>query len=233
MADPNFSTGEPSSVKSPNFSIGETTSDLDLFGKRKRGNDIKEIDSGMAKEAKKTKEVLEFTDFFGLLSIYKKKMIFEKEDFDPMVDYVASDDDEEDINDMKEHPYDREAVLKYISQVRNSGGFDVDVHIPGWLHAGLVNFFPNMMSYPNQRDFIYKLAQVAIDEIKKSKSFELVEVVKAVSSNPCYGLVYLTLAVKKDGGEGEEAATIQAIVNCHWDSPLELKEWRVKPEVEA
>ena len=52
---------------------------------------------------------------------------------------------------------------------------------------------------------------------------------KAVATDVCYALVYLTLAVKKVGGEGEEAATIQAIVNCHWDSPLELQQWRVKP----
>ena len=118
VGNPNFSIGESSPVKSPNF---ESSSDLDLCVKRKGGNDIQEIDSGMAKEAKKTREVSEFTDFFGLLRIYQKEMIFEREDYDPMVDYSPSDYDDEELKEMEEYPYDREAVLKYITQVRNSG----------------------------------------------------------------------------------------------------------------
>ena len=71
-------------VGNPNFSIEETASDLDLCGKRKRGNEIQEIDASMEKESR---QVSEFTDFNGLLRRFKKQMIFEKEDFDLMGDY--------------------------------------------------------------------------------------------------------------------------------------------------
>ncbi|XP_047953337.1 uncharacterized protein LOC125199319 [Salvia hispanica] len=216
-------------AENPNLPIGETTS---------LESDVTEIDSGMAKEAKKTREVSEFTDFFGLLRIYQKEMIFEREDYDPMVDYSPSDYDDEELKEMEEYPYDREAVLKYITQVRNSGGFDVDVYIPAWLHMNLVNFMPVEMSDPGERALMYKLAKVAIDEINvdmKSKTFELVEVVNAVATANCIALAYLTLAVKRVGVKQEEAATItiQAIVNFHWDSPFDLRQWRVKPDAEA
>lgn len=48
-------------AENPNLPIGETTS---------LESDVTEIDSGMANEAKKTWHVSEFTDFFGLLSLY-------------------------------------------------------------------------------------------------------------------------------------------------------------------
>ncbi|KAL1540215.1 hypothetical protein AAHA92_24600 [Salvia divinorum] len=134
---------------------------------------------------------------------------------------------------MEKNPYDRKTVLKYISQVRNSGGFDVDVSIPTWLHSGLHYFIPVAMSFPSGRDFAYRVAKFAIDEINvdmKSKTIELVEVVRAVTT--VYRLVYLTLAVKKEAA----AITIQAIVYCPrlgLDRPWDLQEWRVKPDTEA
>ena len=61
------------------------------------------------------------------------------------------------------------------------------------------------------------------------------EVVNAVATANCIALAYLTLAVKRVGVKQEEAATItiQAIVNFHWDSPFDLRQWRVKPDAEA
>ncbi|XP_042017446.1 uncharacterized protein LOC121765379 [Salvia splendens] len=187
---------------------------------------------------KETRHVLKFTDIAGLLSFYENRMSFEREDYDPKAQYLSrtrkhKHEDYNRIKEMEEHPYDREAVLKYIAQVRNSGGFDVDVRIPSWLHTGFVYFFP--VPSPNSRDFVFKLAQLAIDEINvdmKSESFELVEVVKAVTTKACYGLVYLTLAVKK---VGEEATiTIQAIVSSPWigHGSRELRQWRIKPDAE-
>ncbi|KAG6400423.1 hypothetical protein SASPL_137254 [Salvia splendens] len=38
-------------------------------------------------------------------------------------------------------PYDHRAVLKYITQVRNSGGFDVDVKLPTYL-SDLIYLIP-------------------------------------------------------------------------------------------
>lgn len=58
------------------------------------------------------------------------------------------------------------------------------------------------------------------------------EVVKAVTTKACHGLVYLTVAVKK---VGEEATiTIQAIVFSPWigHASKELRQWRIKPHAE-
>ncbi|XP_042017866.1 uncharacterized protein LOC121765720 [Salvia splendens] len=186
MGNPNFET---TSVQSPNFSIGETASDLDLCGKRKRGNEIQEIDAAMAKakakaKAKKSRMVSEFTDFDDLLLRFKNKMIFENEDFDLMRDYCDSDED----YDMKEEvkrslPFDKGPVLEYINQVRNSGGFDVDVKLPRWLDVGWD--FIHLPITESRRDYLYAQANLAIDEINvdlESKAFELVQVVKAVMS---------------------------------------------------
>ncbi|XP_047983210.1 uncharacterized protein LOC125223909 [Salvia hispanica] len=150
-----------------------------------------------------------------------------------MRDYCESDDDTDMKEEMKRSlPFDNEPVLKYISQVRNSGGFDVDVKLPRWLELGW-NFIH--LPVAENRDELYELAKLAIDEINvdmKSKTFELVEVVKAVQSRPIFELMFLTLAVKRV--EAEEAATnnnitIQAIVSDPFNAPTELKEWRFKP----
>ena len=123
MQSPNFSIGDPN-LSIVESSIGETASDLDLCGKRKRGDEIEEIDGLIAKEAKakESRHVLEFTDFDQLLHRFKDELIFEKEDFDLMRDYCESDDDTDMKEEMKRSlPFDNEPVLKYISQVRNSG----------------------------------------------------------------------------------------------------------------
>ena len=123
VGNPTFSIGETTSVQSPNLSIGETASDLDSCGKRKRGNEIQEINAAMAKtKAKESRMVSEFTDFSDLLRRFKNKMIFEDEDFDLMRDYCDSDEDYDMKEEMKRSlPFDKGPVVEYINQVRNSG----------------------------------------------------------------------------------------------------------------
>ena len=125
MTNPNFPIGETTSVQSPNLSIGETASDLDLCGKRKRGNEIQETDGAIAKEAKakESRQVSEFTDFGDLVRFFFFFMIFEKEDFDFLRDYCDSDFDDDDVLEEKKQsvPFDKGPVLKNLNQVRNSG----------------------------------------------------------------------------------------------------------------
>ena len=90
-------------AENPNLPIGETVC----------------LDSGMAKESR---QVLEFTeDITALLCNFKRKWIFEEENFDMMRECLASNGTEL-IADMKKGPpYDHHAVLRYITQVCNSG----------------------------------------------------------------------------------------------------------------
>ncbi|XP_047982844.1 uncharacterized protein LOC125223567 isoform X2 [Salvia hispanica] len=233
VGNPTFSIGETTSVQSPNLSIGETASDLDSCGKRKRGNEIQEINAAMAKtKAKESRMVSEFTDFSDLLRRFKNKMIFEDEDFDLMRDYCDSDEDYDMKEEMKRSlPFDKGPVVEYINQVRNSGGFDVDVKLPRWLDVGwdFIN-----LPVAESRDEVYERAKLAIDEINvdmKSKAFELVEVVKAVMSKLIFQLSFLTLAVKEVGAAATNTLTVQAIVYHPFNAPWKLREWRFKPEV--
>ncbi|XP_047975733.1 uncharacterized protein LOC125218159 [Salvia hispanica] len=235
VGSPNFPIGETTSVQSPNLSIGEIASDLDLCGKRKRGNEIQETDAAMAKTKAKAKEsrmVSEFTDFNDLLRRFKNKMVFEDEDFDLMRDYCDSDEDYDMVEEMKRSlPFDKGPVVEYINQVRNSGGFDVDVKLPRWLDVGwdFIN-----LPLAESRDEVYERANLAINEINvdmKSKAFELVEVVKAVMSKPIFQLSFFTLAVKEVGAAATNILTIQAIVYHPFNAPWKLREWRFKPEV--
>ena len=72
-----------------------------------------------------------------------------------------------------------------------------------------------------------------IEILQKSKAFKLVEVVKAVTTDMCHALAYLTLAVKKEGATS--TVTIQAIVFCPRPGldPWDLRQWKVKPDVQA
>ncbi|KAG6402655.1 hypothetical protein SASPL_134857 [Salvia splendens] len=252
----NLSMGETTCVKSPNLWIGETASDLDLCGKRKGGNEIQGAMMAKAKESSPSRQVSEFTDFDGLLENFKDGFTFEEENFDLMRECLESNDTDL-IAEMKEGPpYDHQAVLKYIAQVRNSGGFDLDVKLPTYLGSLLVVLIPLDLSkdknefpgdsdpddanhqIPTVREYAYQRARFAIDEINvdmNAKTFELVEVVRAVKT-ACGGFfMFLTLAVKKVGEAEEEAATItiQAIVLHDLGKPMELKEWRFKPDAQA
>ncbi|XP_047974351.1 uncharacterized protein LOC125216637 [Salvia hispanica] len=252
--------------RSPNFSNGERACDFGVCGKR---NEIEEIDSGMAKKAKatreesqfnsamatrevsesgltkidsgmakETREVSEFTDFSGILSLFTHRM---SKDFDPKAQYFINTRehkyrDLDMIKEIEEHPYNRKRYLKYLRQVRNSGGFDVDVIIPAWLRHGCPYLQPLQLSRPGLRQIAYKLAKFAIKEINvdmKSKAFKLVEVVKAVTTDMCHALAYLTLAVKKKGATS--TLTIQAIVFCPRPGldPWDLRQWMVKPDAQA
>ncbi|XP_047981068.1 uncharacterized protein LOC125222472 isoform X2 [Salvia hispanica] len=129
-------------------------------------------------------------------------------------------------------PYDRETVLKYITQVRNSFGFDVDVRVPSWLMHYL-SFIPVDLSYTNDYDGMYEAAKFAIDEINvdmKSKTYKLVDVAKAVAVHPPRILLFLTIVVKKVGEEEAATVSIQAIVRRSKLHTFELHQWKVKPD---
>ncbi|KAG6438263.1 hypothetical protein SASPL_103200 [Salvia splendens] len=216
------------------------------------GGELAKIDSGGVSDEKETREVKEFKDKYGLLERYKGKMAFEYDDYDPARKDENYDSDEaepviymgepgveieskeikndDEIKEIEKDPYDRETVLKYISQVRNSFGFDVDVRVPSWLMHYL-SFIPIDLSYTNDHDRMYMAAKFAIGEINvdmKSKTFELVDVAKAVVVYAPRSLLFLTIDVKKV--KEEEAACIQAIVYRPKPNTFKLHQWKVKPD---
>ncbi|KAL1547142.1 hypothetical protein AAHA92_23650 [Salvia divinorum] len=101
-------------------------------------------------------------------------------------DYSSSSDDDDEAKKNKKTtekpPFDTTDLIKYITQVRNSFGFDVDVIIPPWLmNLCMLYLIPIDASRPSHHNFVHKAAKTAIDEINvdmKSKSYELVEVAK-------------------------------------------------------
>ncbi|KAG6438291.1 hypothetical protein SASPL_103228 [Salvia splendens] len=153
-------------MENPNFQIGETAlgeSDTDsvVCGKRKRG------------EIKKQRKLIpvvvpqcdEAEPYMGEEGVEIEN--------DGMVKEIKNDDV---IKEIEKEPYDRETVLKYISQVRNSFGFNVDVRVPSWL-LNYLSFIPLELSFPSNHDHMYMAAKFAIDEINVDM---LVEVAKAV-----------------------------------------------------
>ncbi|XP_042047038.1 uncharacterized protein LOC121792955 [Salvia splendens] len=189
------------------------------------GGDIAKIDSGggsAMKEEKETRKVLKFEDIYNLFQRYNGKMPFEDETYDPTRndDYSSEEDGEmwegigndAMVEDTEKDTCDRETILKYISQVRNSFGFDVDVRLPSWLLSYL-KFLPADVSDPIYHDHVHRAARFAIEEINvdmESKTYEFVEIAKAVYVYNPGALMFLTLVVKKIEAEG--AATMTLVV---------------------
>ncbi|KAG6434949.1 hypothetical protein SASPL_106594 [Salvia splendens] len=215
------------------------------------GGDIAKIDSGggsAMKEEKETRQVLKFVDRYNLFQRYNGKMPFEDETYDPTRndDYSSEEDGKgnlhmlegmEDetgndamVEDTEEDTCDRETILKYISQVRNSFGFDVDVRLPSWL-VSYLKFVPADVSDPIYHDHVHRAARFAIEEINvdlESKTYEFVEIAKAVYVYNPGMLMFLTLVVKKAEAEGAATMTIQAIVNQPIAKPFKLDQWMFK-----
>ncbi|XP_042047036.1 uncharacterized protein LOC121792953 [Salvia splendens] len=215
------------------------------------GGEIAKIDSGggsAMKEEKETRQVPQFDDRYGLFELYKGKMPFEDETYVPARNDYSSEEDGEMwegignegmgdeigndamVEDTEKDTCDRETILKYISQVRNSFGFDVDVRLPSWL-VSYLKFLPADVSDPIYHDHMHRAARFAIEEINvdmESKTYEFVEIAKAVYVFNPGMLMFLTLVVKKVEAEGAATMTIQAIVNQPITKPFKLDQWKVK-----
>ncbi|KAG6435089.1 hypothetical protein SASPL_106740 [Salvia splendens] len=64
--------------------------------------------------------------------------------------------------------------------------------------------------------------------LQESKTYEFVEIAKAVYVYNPGMLMFLTLVVKKVEAEGAATMTIQAIVNHPIAKPFKLDQWKVK-----
>ncbi|XP_042041038.1 uncharacterized protein LOC121786458 [Salvia splendens] len=187
----------------------------------------------------KTRKVEKFEDRYGILDPYNEEMVFEKEGF-KLDDYIPGYDqpwyDECLLEDIKISPYDHEAVIKYISQVRLSSGFDVDTILPSWLkHEFALYFTPMWLSHATRSDLKYvnkaaKIAEINLD-MKNKTSFKLVEVTNVVVTWDPFSLLFLTLAVEEVEEAQAQAATIRAVVLHPVCEPWELEQWWVvKPD---
>ncbi|KAH6823531.1 hypothetical protein C2S53_012293 [Perilla frutescens var. hirtella] len=175
-------------------------------------------------------------DKYGLLSPYRRKFVFEdKETFDYKGWYDSEEEgDELGISDV------HGTIKRFLQQVRESGGYDLDCRPPSWFHVpfqpiDLLEAKHNDVNFYNE---LIKAAQFAIKEINvemTGKSYELLEVERVVLTSTWTKL--LTFTAKEvvtsnahyDPDIDVSVKTIQATVHECFDYSLELEQWRFKP----
>ncbi|KAG6408769.1 hypothetical protein SASPL_131841 [Salvia splendens] len=182
-------------------------------------------------------------DKYGLLSPYRRKFVFEdKETFDYKGWYDSDEEDDVDLQITDVHG----TIKRFLQQVRDSGGYDLDCCPPSWFH---VPFRPIDLAAAKQNDEAFykeviKAAHFAIREINAEmtdKCYEFVEVERVVLTSTWTKL--LTFSAKEEvmrnacadfesdsEVEGDASIkTIQAMVHECFDDSLELEQWRFKP----
>ncbi|KAH6791700.1 hypothetical protein C2S52_002177 [Perilla frutescens var. hirtella] len=177
------------------------------------------------------RKVSDFEDKYGMVLPYLQKFEFEDEgDFDPK-EYCENYCDTDDEEDIYEVANPRETLFKYVNQIRNSFGFDVDCVAPSWFNG---SFTPVDLSMADNLGSIFNGANFAIKEIsdETNETYALVELEKAVLTRN--RIMLLTLSTKKVVGNRNTNAdaameTIQAMVCRESDGSFELDQWRIKP----
>ncbi|XP_057785492.1 uncharacterized protein LOC131003043 [Salvia miltiorrhiza] len=180
-------------------------------------------------------------DKYGLVSPYRRKFVFEdKETFDFKGWY---DSDDEDLDD---HLDVHRTIKRFLQQVRESGGYDLDCCPPSWFHVpfrpiDLADAKNNDQPFYNE---LIKAAHFAINEINAEmteKCYELVEVERVVLTSTWTKLLTFTAKeevmrnacadFESDSEVDGDASikTIQAMVHECFDDSLELEQWRFKP----
>ncbi|GER38815.1 XH/XS domain-containing protein [Striga asiatica] len=165
-------------------------------------------------------------DRWGLFVKYKHKFWFEENDYDVPESYFYYQTGE------KIQPNTIELVKRFLKQVRESRGYDVDCCPPRMFESP---FAPLSLEEMRQGTSdidkfgyatVVEAAECAIQKISEETghSYKLVKVEKAVLTTA--SVVFLTLTAEEDGGPVQ---TIQAAVYEPRGGYLVLQEWRFKP----
>ncbi|KAH6836024.1 hypothetical protein C2S53_002186 [Perilla frutescens var. hirtella] len=177
--------------------------------------------------AKPSRYQAEFHDRYGIVIPYLQKFVFEdKEQFD----YGPYYESDEDIYGVAE-PH--ETILKYIKQIHDSFGFDVDCRAPSWFDGPFtpVNLAEAKHNMKKTYNDAMESAHFAIREINaettSGKTYEFVELKKVVLTMNFLRLLTITV---KEVDAGAVVRTIQAIVYYHFADGLELDQWRIKSD---
>ncbi|CAA0813042.1 Unknown protein [Striga hermonthica] len=164
-------------------------------------------------------------DRWGLFVMYKRKFWFEENDYDVPESYFYQTGE-------KIQPNTIELVKRFLKQVRESRGYDVDCCPPRMFESP---FTPLPLEEMRQgtRDSdkfgyatVVEAAECAIQKIREETghSYKLVKVEKAVLTRAL--VLFLTLTAEEDAGPVQ---TIQAAVYHPLGGNPVLEEWRFKP----
>ncbi|GER50824.1 RanBP1 domain-containing protein [Striga asiatica] len=166
-------------------------------------------------------------DRWGLFVPYKRKFWFEKNDYDVPESYFYQNGEEI-------HPNTIELVKRFLKQVRESRGYDVDCYPPPMFKSP---FSPLPLEMMRQGTCnidkcgyarVVGAAELAIQNIceETGHRYKLVKVERAVRVLTRPGVYFLTLTAEEDGGPVQ---TIQAAVYYSIEDHPVLQEWRFKP----
>ncbi|KAH6755634.1 hypothetical protein C2S53_011201 [Perilla frutescens var. hirtella] len=142
--------------------------------------------------AKPSRYQAEFHDRYGIVIPYLQKFVFEDEE---QFDYGPYYESDEDIYSVAE-PH--ETILKYIKQIRDSFGFDVDCRAPSWFDGPFtpVNLADAKHNMKKTYNDAMESAHFAIREINaetSGKTYEFVELKKVVLTMNFLRLLTITL----------------------------------------
>ncbi|CAA0834573.1 Pleckstrin homology (PH) domain superfamily protein [Striga hermonthica] len=166
-------------------------------------------------------------DRWGLFVPYKRKFWFEKNDYDVPESYFYQ-------NGEKIKPNTIELVKRFLKQVRESRGYDVDCYPPSMFESP---FSPMPLEEMRQSTCnirktgyarVVRAAELAIQNIceETGHRYKLVKVERAICILTRPGVYFLTLTAEEDGGPVQ---TIQAQVYYSIEDHPVLHEWRFKP----
>ncbi|GER38817.1 4-diphosphocytidyl-2-C-methyl-D-erythritolkinase [Striga asiatica] len=165
-------------------------------------------------------------DRWGLFVKYKRKFWFEEKDYDVPESYFYQNGEEIQPNTI-------ELVKRFLKQVRESRGYDVDCCPPRMFENPFLPL-PLEEMRKGTRDIdkfgyarVVEAAECAIQKISEetSHSYKLVQVEKAVET--AASVLFMTLTAEEEDGGSEK--TIQAAVYHPLGGSPVLREWRFKP----
>ncbi|CAA0834374.1 Pleckstrin homology (PH) domain superfamily protein [Striga hermonthica] len=166
-------------------------------------------------------------DRWGLFVMYKRKFWFEENGYDVPESYFYRNGEEIKPNTI-------ELVKKFLKQVRESRGYDVDFYPPPMFESPFSPLPLEEMrqgtSNIDKRGYarVVGAAELAIQDIceETGHRYKLVKVERAVHVLTRPWVYLLTLTAEEDGGPVQ---TIQAEVCCSINDHPVLQEWRFKP----
>ncbi|GFP85420.1 hypothetical protein PHJA_000685700 [Phtheirospermum japonicum] len=168
---------------------------------------------------------------YGLIHPFIDQLWFEgRTDVDESEFY-----DSDDSLDTYRIPNPQETLNRFLKQVRESRGYDVDVMVPRRFGSYLCPIDLKMMECDSYRDVVMRGLNTAMENInaesekETGKTYEFVEFKKIVEGYPFIYLLTFTARVR----DTNVVKTLQAMVYApHFEEP-EFFEWRVKPDPSA